>query len=131
MASIYHYATSLIIFLSLIGPNLSALVEQQPLVLKYHNGALLKGNITVNLIGTAASPRSKRPSSSTSSSPSAPGGPRPAPRRPGGKRRRSTRAAPRTSWSEGKSSTRPTLWESPSATNTWWPSRAKSTRSKQ
>uniref|UniRef100_A0A2N9GR58 Protein EXORDIUM-like 2 n=1 Tax=Fagus sylvatica TaxID=28930 RepID=A0A2N9GR58_FAGSY len=29
---------------------LTALVEQQPLVLKYHNGALLKGNITVNLI---------------------------------------------------------------------------------
>ncbi|XP_041011748.1 protein EXORDIUM-like 2 [Juglans microcarpa x Juglans regia] len=29
---------------------LTALVEQQPLVLKYHNGALLKGNIVVNLI---------------------------------------------------------------------------------
>lgn len=32
------------------GRKLSALVEQQPLVLKYHNGALLKGDITVNLI---------------------------------------------------------------------------------
>ncbi|KAL5563300.1 hypothetical protein UlMin_033047 [Ulmus minor] len=32
------------------GRKLSALVEQQPLLLKYHNGALLKGNITVNLI---------------------------------------------------------------------------------
>ncbi|XVE60506.1 hypothetical protein DITRI_Ditri05aG0134700 [Diplodiscus trichospermus] len=29
---------------------LSALVEQQPLLLKYHNGPLLKGNITVNLV---------------------------------------------------------------------------------
>ncbi|KAF8404626.1 hypothetical protein HHK36_009514 [Tetracentron sinense] len=29
---------------------LSALVQEQPLVLKYHNGALLKGNFTVNLI---------------------------------------------------------------------------------
>ncbi|KAG2705066.1 hypothetical protein I3760_05G035000 [Carya illinoinensis] len=32
------------------GRKLTALVEQQPLVLKYHNGALLKGNIVVNLI---------------------------------------------------------------------------------
>ncbi|KAF4373726.1 hypothetical protein G4B88_030069 [Cannabis sativa] len=32
------------------GRKLSALVQEQPLVLKYHNGALLKGNITVNLI---------------------------------------------------------------------------------
>ncbi|KAJ0026199.1 hypothetical protein Pint_08365 [Pistacia integerrima] len=29
---------------------LSALVEQQPLVLQYHNGPLLKGNVTVNLV---------------------------------------------------------------------------------
>ncbi|KAA8536442.1 hypothetical protein F0562_028920 [Nyssa sinensis] len=29
---------------------LTALVQQQPLTLKYHNGALLKGNVTVNLI---------------------------------------------------------------------------------
>ncbi|BFG41175.1 hypothetical protein CerSpe_274490 [Prunus speciosa] len=50
MVSIYNCATSFIILLSLIGTNLGALVEQQPLVLKYHNGALLKGNITVNLI---------------------------------------------------------------------------------
>ncbi|GAV90616.1 Phi_1 domain-containing protein, partial [Cephalotus follicularis] len=29
---------------------LSALVEQQPLVLKYHKGPLLKGNVTLNLV---------------------------------------------------------------------------------
>lgn len=29
---------------------MAELVQEQPLVLKYHNGALLKGNITVNLI---------------------------------------------------------------------------------
>ncbi|KAK0577642.1 hypothetical protein LWI29_036393 [Acer saccharum] len=29
---------------------LSALVQQQPLVLQYHNGPLLKGNVTVNLL---------------------------------------------------------------------------------
>ncbi|KAK9287460.1 hypothetical protein L1049_015881 [Liquidambar formosana] len=58
MAPIYHFATlsSLLLVLSLVGPSiatprkLSALVQQQPLILKYHNGALLKGNITVNLI---------------------------------------------------------------------------------
>lgn len=32
------------------GRKLAALVQEQPLVLKYHNGALLKGKITVNLI---------------------------------------------------------------------------------
>ncbi|KAF3435041.1 hypothetical protein FNV43_RR22128 [Rhamnella rubrinervis] len=32
------------------GRKLTALVQEQPLVLKYHNGALLKGSITVNLI---------------------------------------------------------------------------------
>ncbi|KAF5733351.1 phosphate-responsive family protein [Tripterygium wilfordii] len=60
MASIYH---STILLLLLLLPlcfltpppvsatrKLTALVEQQPLVLKYHNGALLKGNITVNLV---------------------------------------------------------------------------------
>lgn len=54
MASIYHFATlaSLLILslLSLSQLSVSVLVEEQPLILKYHNGALLKGNITVNLI---------------------------------------------------------------------------------
>nr|ACU19803.1 unknown [Glycine max] len=31
-------------------PTLGELVQEQPLVLKYHNGQLLKGRITVNLI---------------------------------------------------------------------------------
>ncbi|GER36415.1 phosphate-responsive 1 family protein [Striga asiatica] len=31
-------------------PSMAALVKQQPLVLKYHNGVLLKGTVTVNLI---------------------------------------------------------------------------------
>ncbi|KAL7001894.1 Protein EXORDIUM-like 2 [Sarracenia purpurea var. burkii] len=35
---------------AMIEHSFSALVKQQPLVLKYHNGDLLKGNITVNLI---------------------------------------------------------------------------------
>ncbi|KAJ7946739.1 Protein EXORDIUM-like [Quillaja saponaria] len=58
MAFIYRLAilcsTLLLLFLveTTVGSSrkLSALVEQQPLILKYHNGALLKGNITVNLI---------------------------------------------------------------------------------
>ncbi|KAJ7968243.1 Protein EXORDIUM-like [Quillaja saponaria] len=56
MASIYHLAILSSFLLLLVQPTvgssrkLSALVEQQPLILKYHNGALLKGNITVNLI---------------------------------------------------------------------------------
>ncbi|KAL9674026.1 hypothetical protein QQ045_030291 [Rhodiola kirilowii] len=37
-------------FLSIVQPSAAALVKEQPLVLKYHNGALLKGNITLNLI---------------------------------------------------------------------------------
>ncbi|KAI4296388.1 hypothetical protein L6164_036351 [Bauhinia variegata] len=41
--------SSLLAFL-LVEPTVGALVEQQPLVLKYHNGELLKGKITVNLI---------------------------------------------------------------------------------
>ncbi|XP_058215466.1 protein EXORDIUM-like 2 [Rhododendron vialii] len=43
-------ATLLLLFLSLTKPSFSALVKQQPLVLKYHNGDLLKGTVTVNLI---------------------------------------------------------------------------------
>ncbi|OVA11671.1 Phosphate-induced protein 1 [Macleaya cordata] len=55
MASVYYF-TLILSLLFLLNPStattrkLSALVEQQPLVLKYHNGALLKGNLTVNLI---------------------------------------------------------------------------------
>ncbi|XP_057466185.1 protein EXORDIUM-like 2 [Actinidia eriantha] len=56
MGSIYRFATpsSLLLLFLLLGtafePSFAALVKQQPLVLKYHNGALLKGKITVNLI---------------------------------------------------------------------------------
>ncbi|KAF7850151.1 hypothetical protein BT93_L5810 [Corymbia citriodora subsp. variegata] len=39
-----------ILFSSSISSSSAALVQQQPLVLKYHNGALLKGNITVDLV---------------------------------------------------------------------------------
>ncbi|GLT94379.1 hypothetical protein SLE2022_121220 [Rubroshorea leprosula] len=48
MAFIYGFATFFL--LCLIHPCFSALVQEQPLVLKYHNGALLKGNFSVNLI---------------------------------------------------------------------------------
>lgn len=48
MASIYHFATLLLF--CFIHPLLAALVQEQPLVLKYHNGVLLKGDVTVNLI---------------------------------------------------------------------------------
>ncbi|CAK9137448.1 unnamed protein product [Ilex paraguariensis] len=59
MASLYHFTVIFslcLLFSSLPHPTmattrkLSALVQQPPLVLKYHNGALLKGNITVNVI---------------------------------------------------------------------------------
>ncbi|GMH03016.1 hypothetical protein Nepgr_004855 [Nepenthes gracilis] len=52
MASIYHLTTiSLFLSFSLLTPpSMAALVKQQPLILRYHNGALLKGNVTVNLI---------------------------------------------------------------------------------
>ncbi|GMH17889.1 hypothetical protein Nepgr_019730 [Nepenthes gracilis] len=52
MASIYRLATvSLLLSLPFFfTPSMAALVEQQPLELKYHNGVLLKGNVTVNLI---------------------------------------------------------------------------------
>ncbi|CAN6543813.1 unnamed protein product [Malus baccata var. baccata] len=50
MYPIYRFATALLLLLLVAKPSFGALVEQQPLVLKYHNGALLKGNITVNLI---------------------------------------------------------------------------------
>ncbi|OMP01249.1 Phosphate-induced protein 1 [Corchorus olitorius] len=47
---------SLFFFLALFSPclattrKLAALVQEQPLVLKYHRGPLLKGNVTVNLV---------------------------------------------------------------------------------
>lgn len=57
MASNYYFATvsptllplffHLLLFTSF---STAALVQQQPLLLKYHNGALLKGTVTVNLI---------------------------------------------------------------------------------
>lgn len=61
MDFIYRFAILLflVLFLSSVveptvgnisGRKLTALVQEQPLVLKYHNGPLLKGNITVNLI---------------------------------------------------------------------------------
>ncbi|XP_027330654.1 protein EXORDIUM-like 2 [Abrus precatorius] len=52
MLSNYHFATALILWFALLGQNpaVGAQVEQQPLVLKYHNGELLKGRITVNLL---------------------------------------------------------------------------------
>lgn len=52
----YFTLVSFLFFLSLLNPStattrkLSALVQQQPLILKYHNGRLLKGNFTVNII---------------------------------------------------------------------------------
>ncbi|XP_052204474.1 protein EXORDIUM-like 2 [Diospyros lotus] len=59
MAPIYRSATTpssllllflLVIVSAIVEPSSSALVKEQPLVLKYHNGALLKGNIVVNLV---------------------------------------------------------------------------------
>ncbi|XP_062077091.1 protein EXORDIUM-like 2 [Humulus lupulus] len=60
MGSIHRFAMLFFVLIVLVdrptaeaaatGRKLSALVQEQPLVLKYHNGALLKGNITVNLI---------------------------------------------------------------------------------
>jgi hypothetical protein len=58
MTSIYRFAIpfAFLILCFTVEPavgtarKLTALVQQQPLVLKYHNGALLKGKITVNLI---------------------------------------------------------------------------------
>ncbi|XP_004292480.1 PREDICTED: protein EXORDIUM-like 2 [Fragaria vesca subsp. vesca] len=48
MSCIHHFAIPFFLFVFLLSS--SALVEEQPLVLKYHNDPLLKGNITVNLI---------------------------------------------------------------------------------
>ncbi|KNA21831.1 hypothetical protein SOVF_039720 [Spinacia oleracea] len=53
MAPIYTFATLSLLFLSLhltATPSSAALVQQQPLTLKYHNGPLLKGKFSVNLI---------------------------------------------------------------------------------
>ncbi|KAF3632131.1 Protein EXORDIUM-like 2 [Capsicum annuum] len=49
-----NYSSDTLLFLlcsfSFFGASMAALVQEQPLVLKYHNGALLKGTVTVNLI---------------------------------------------------------------------------------
>ncbi|XP_010520896.1 PREDICTED: protein EXORDIUM-like 2 [Tarenaya hassleriana] len=50
MASINRFAILLALFAVTVDLSAAALVEEQPLVLKYHNGVLLKGNVTVNLI---------------------------------------------------------------------------------
>ncbi|CAN8298840.1 unnamed protein product [Cochlearia groenlandica] len=50
MANIYSFAIVLFLLSATVGFSSSALVEQEPLVLKYHNGILLKGNVTLNLI---------------------------------------------------------------------------------
>ncbi|CAA2968259.1 Hypothetical predicted protein [Olea europaea subsp. europaea] len=52
MASNYFSATGAIflLFIFFLSTSMAALVKEQPLVLKYHRGPLLKGTITVNLI---------------------------------------------------------------------------------
>ncbi|WOH04905.1 hypothetical protein DCAR_0624317 [Daucus carota subsp. sativus] len=56
MASIYTFAILLIFLVATAKPTsassrkLTALVQEQPLTLKYHNGALLKGKIAINLV---------------------------------------------------------------------------------
>jgi hypothetical protein len=56
MASNHHFATLSLLALSLLflllfaSSSTAALVQQPPLVLKYHNGGLLKGTVTVNLV---------------------------------------------------------------------------------
>ncbi|KAF2562502.1 hypothetical protein F2Q70_00018981 [Brassica cretica] len=50
MAYNYRFAFFLTVLTALAGISSAALVKEQPLVLKYHNGALLKGNINVNLV---------------------------------------------------------------------------------
>ncbi|KAI3448250.1 hypothetical protein Pfo_004915 [Paulownia fortunei] len=56
MGSNYHFTTAsplllpLLFLLLFTSSSMAALVQQQPLVLKYHNGVLLKGAVTVNLI---------------------------------------------------------------------------------
>lgn len=49
----YHIAilvSALLVLWLASEPTVGALVQQQPLVLRYHNGELLKGRITVNLV---------------------------------------------------------------------------------
>lgn len=50
MAYNYRFAFFLTFLFAIAGFSADALVKEQPLVLKYHNGVLLKGNITVNLV---------------------------------------------------------------------------------
>jgi len=47
MSSIYYIT---LVFLFFVYSSRAALVQEQPLVLQYHHGVLLKGNYTVNLI---------------------------------------------------------------------------------
>ncbi|CAH8281703.1 unnamed protein product [Eruca vesicaria subsp. sativa] len=50
MAYTHSFALLLILLSATITFSSAALVEEQPLVLKYHNGILLKGNVTLNLV---------------------------------------------------------------------------------
>lgn len=52
MASTLYFAplSAFFILLLFTSSSMAALVQQRPLLLKYHNGALLKGTVTVNLI---------------------------------------------------------------------------------
>ncbi|KAJ4883155.1 Protein EXORDIUM-like 2 [Raphanus sativus] len=50
MAYTHRFAILLILLSATVGFSSAALVEEQPLVLKYHNGILLKGNVTLNLV---------------------------------------------------------------------------------
>ncbi|CBI19177.3 unnamed protein product, partial [Vitis vinifera] len=58
MTSTYHFSIFVSLLLLSCLPNLTSatprklfsLVQEQPLILKYHNGPLLKGNITLNLV---------------------------------------------------------------------------------
>jgi hypothetical protein len=46
----HNYSFATVLILCFTTSVLAELVQEQPLILKYHNGALLKGNVTVNLI---------------------------------------------------------------------------------
>ncbi|XP_074348311.1 protein EXORDIUM-like 2 [Apium graveolens] len=50
MVSNYTFAILLFFLLAICRPTTAALVKEQPLILKYHNGALLKGKISINLV---------------------------------------------------------------------------------
>ncbi|KZV22751.1 protein EXORDIUM-like 2 [Dorcoceras hygrometricum] len=50
MASSYNFANAVLFLFVYAYSTMAALVKEPPLVLQYHNGALLKGTVTVNLI---------------------------------------------------------------------------------